>query len=296
VVLAIIAGSLFSLEGLFHHQLVSDITNALHYPGGMAIALALWSWWPRSPRATLVLWLLCGVFFAAIEIIQPFFGRNGNVADWLRSMAGVSVVVLFFYCRWENKRMWLRPIVTTAIVLFLVIATPTVKKGVAMQHIKDEFPLLANFETENDDALWAPDRKSLFMRRSHGAMQQQFGMSDQFFGLIRHSDTRWPSAYYYPVVKDWRGYQKLCLESRAEGEGQQVFVRIDDNNTQSWRSAALRDFPNSTQWSSHCIMLTELKTVAGKPLDLSNIQRLKIYAKVSDTARELHLDNMKLVQ
>lgn len=60
----------------------------------------LWGRGGPMPAAGLVKWaVLYAVFGAAIEWLQPFFGRTCSLADWLADVAGVTVVSL-----WQSRK------------------------------------------------------------------------------------------------------------------------------------------------------------------------------------------------
>lgn len=291
---AIIIGSLIPLGGLVHAQLLGDFTNALHYPSGVVIALLLWQISPRTLRSALCLWVACVVLFGAIEYFQPRFGRTGNLPDWLRSSAGVSIGFLYAWVLQAEKPEFKRAVVTVGWALLLALASPLVQKAFVLREHQQQLPLISGFEKASELRLWEASENTTLERAAHGTLQTELGLSDQYFARVHLPATGYPGITYATLQQDWRGYRKFCFDSRADGPEQRLAVRLDDATTTGYRSSATTDVNNPAVWHIQCVELVDLRKVSGEPFDLSTVKAVTFLVDARQGAKQVHLDNIRL--
>lgn len=301
-IVAILLGSLLPLKKIMPAHLVAEITNTLHYPSGIVLALMLLPLLRKSPRLAPLLWAGAVLMFGAIEIIQPFFGRTGNLPDWLQSSAGITIGLLFTRINAHTPAALKRLLFTVTGVLLYLCASPLFQKVQILLAHEQQFPLIADFESEDDLRLWKPNRLSDMVVESRGEIAQSFALQDGYYvedgnyARVIYPANTYPRATYIAVNPDWRGYRNICFDARAMNAEQILAVHLLGKPGRNADSYLWKEFSITPLWHNFCVDLGGKTRTTGKTMDLSQIYSVSFFGPEKRQSGSFDLDNVRLVK
>lgn len=303
IVCVILVGSLVPMKNFLPVHLVGEITNTLHYPSGILLGLLLVPMVKHSPRLLLIAWSVGVVLFGSIELIQPLFGRACTLADWLQSSAGLTLGLISSRMDAAAPAPMKRLYIMVGTAMLIAFSVPLFEKIQLLDAAEQRYPLIADFESEDDLRLWRTSQQITATLETQGSrfadLAEQFpeiALQNSRYARIAFPDNQVPAITYFPVVKDWRGYRKLCFDSRADRAGQPVTVKLSDNVDHAFRASWQQVFPNPVLWRTMCIELQTIKRQSGEPFDLSRVQALVFMGPESTSAGWFDLDSVRLVK
>lgn len=304
IAVIILVGSLLPLKSVLPPQLLTEITNALHYPSGILLALMLVPLVRRSTQLALIVLAAGVVLFGAIELIQPFFGRECALSDWLQSSAGFALGLASSRLQKDTPMPFKRLFMMAGTAMLIAFSLPLLTKIQLLERHEARFPLISDFETDDDLNLWRPNK---YIKVSVESKDGRFAsLADQFpeiamqnarYARVVYPDNKYPGVTYFTVVKDWRGYRKLCFDSRADRAGRSLTVKLNDATGKGYRRPSWsQTYPNPAQWHTLCLPLEGLKREDGSAVDLSHIENLIFVGPEKTTAGWFDLDSVRLVR
>lgn len=300
----ILLGSLLPMRAVLPPHLVGEITNALHYPSGILLALMVVPLVRHSMRHTLIVWGVGVVLFGAIELIQPLFGRACTLSDWLQSGAGFSLGLVSSRLRKETPTPFKRLFLMAGTAMLIAFSLPLFHKIQLLDAHKARFPLIADFESGEDIQLWRPNKHiELTLQSTDGRfaeLAEQFpevAMQNVRYARVNYPDNRYPGITYFAAVQDWRGYRKLCFDSRADRDGQTLTVKLNDNKGRGYRKPSWsHTYPNPVRWHTLCIPLEGLQRDDGTAFDFSLVESLIFVGPEKTVAGWFDIDSVRLVR
>lgn len=295
-VLAIVVGSLLNLDQVLPEHLIGDITNALHYPSGIILALIIGPLVGRSRRLAWAVWAGSLLLFAIIELVQPTFGRNCSLSDWLQSSTGMSLGMLMALITPQTPAYVKRLLAKVGIVLAVVFLVPLFHKIQTLDTHELRFPTLFTFEEDSELLLWKRYPATSMEHVQHGGIALEFQLSDQHFARVRYRETHYPAVGYTTVKKDWRGYRKLCFDSRGDQPDQILRVKLRDVVVPGVDTAVRLQYPNPVHWHNTCVELEGLVRKTGEAFDPSNVHSLVFIGLPRKEGGWFDIDNVKLVR
>jgi hypothetical protein len=179
---------------------------------------------PLFGGLTLCLWLLLGgrllgpVLFALAlaglaEIVQPYFGRTGDIFDFLRGALGIlAAAALVRACR--------RPRTVGRVAAYVLVALGLVAwpVGETAPHLLDAyqgyrtFPTLADFDTAGEMLRWECSQAVLTREPDPDRPGRWLGRLDLLPGKALY-----PGARLEPVIADWSGYRRVACAFTVVG-------------------------------------------------------------------------------
>jgi hypothetical protein len=225
---------------------------------------------------------------AAVEILQSFIGRSGNVDDWFKGALGIGLAALIL-------GGWRCTGAAAAVIALGVVLTPTVHAARAMLWRAVHFPLLADFESSAETALWLEvDRDSLIsptQRRRvpshavHGAYSLRVP--------IRRG--QWPGVRLLCADQNWSAFSVFAFDVQNNDLPFTLSVRIDDSRSTGGTNRYCGAFSIERGLNRIRIPLAEIGSQPRSgPLDLRAIRRVVFFEDWSADEHTYFLDYVRL--
>ena len=222
----------FETDALFYIHLM----DAAHLPVFIALTLFAHAYWPWEVapcrRRLLAAGSMAGIS-AAIEIIQPLTGRSESFTDFVNGMMGILLALVLLASR---RKLWALPL---AVACVAVALQPAWREFAGMRWRAAHFPLLADFETDDELRLWIGNGLGN-VRNDDTAIER-----------VRQHATRGEWALrVVTTVSQWPGVRllsELCKQRRADlvATANDLFdvvakgaVKIKVNHTYALKDAA----------------------------------------------------------
>ncbi len=241
-------------------------------------------------RLFLGIFILVLVLGIGVEFMQlGITGRHPDPYDVLRNQLGCLVAYVFFCCRKEKYLTLLR---TTVLLMLLLAAWPICRALIDELIAREQFPVLADFETPFELARWREGRQLAFDRTQarHGRKSMRVQLSTAMY-----SGT---ALFYFP--HDWRGYRWLSLSVyNPEPEPVALHCRIHDR----WHNKSGQAFSDRFHdkfilrpgWNDLRISLEAVRLApAGREMDMQYIESFGIFVIRRAKPMVLHVDYVYL--
>lgn len=291
---AVIIGSLLNFEEWFPDYLIGDITNTLHFPSGVLLALIVGRRVRRSRVAAWAVWVGALALFALIEIVQPFFDRSCSFSDWAQSSLGMTLGMCFTQITSQSSVYARRLLKGLAGVLAIVFSIPLLHKLQTVDTHASQFPVLFLFEDNSDLLLWKGYGGSSLARMTHEQSPANEPHNNRYFARVRYGDSDYPAIAYVAVQRDWRGYRHFCFDSRGDRPGQILRFKLRDIRAKGQDVDLRWQFDNPPHWHRICVSLEGLRRKTGEPFDLSSVYSLHMIGAKHSEERWFDIDNVRL--
>jgi hypothetical protein len=172
----------------------------------LALRRAVGGPWYRPVLVTLAL-------AALVEIVQPFVGRTGSLADFLRGAAGALAAGALLRAA-QGPARWLR-LAGHGLAAAALVAYPVVEAGPGLLDAAlgiADFPTLADFRSDRQLLRWHC-RQAELVRIADPDRPGSFAGRIEF----RPGPETYPGATLEHVVRDFSGYRRLCWSFTVEG-------------------------------------------------------------------------------
>lgn len=231
---------------------------------------------------------------AAIEFLQPLFGRSALVKDFLLDLVGIGIVAGFVLWKGHRRRAGL------ALMTVLLLSVPAqlyYLPGViaASYESRRSFPLLADFESGREHWIWTSNfnTRLQFTRVPDGP--------DGPTGVLRVTAAppdNWPGVKVRRFSHDWSDYRALEFDVRvviAPGDSVPMSLRLDDfPGTRENRGARFGFFADR-RWRTVRFELPGAMLADGsRPLDTSDLDLILVYLPRPKAPVVFELDNFRL--
>ncbi len=227
-----------------------------------------WGWGRRLSRRyrALPLWVGLAVGAAAVEMVQPWYGRSRELADWIFSAAGAGWVCMTW--QWRGKRWgrWMG-----LMVLGLV---PVLGYGGLRQAEVRSFPILL-------------DPGSVWSR--HGWALNSVRLGADGHATVRVASRRsgkeqgrgeYPGLFRQPAQPDWSGMETLRLKVFWPGEAPAMLaMRIDDREgNPPYAERFQEEFEVVPGWNEIRIPVSQWgQTSGGRPMERRGIRQWGVF-------------------
>lgn len=221
-----------------------------------------------------------------IEIIQTYTGRDGNWDDVLRDLSGTCVGL--FWLRPPSFSVWLGRVVALA---FLIPSLSVVFFEAWFQYqAMKKFPLLAGFESKIE----------LYSQKPTAELNSQFRTQGHYSLKLQLTTGPYSGISFERLFNDWSAYKQLSFDIyNPDDLPLTMVVRVNDitHEKTGWvdEDRFNRRFQVDPGWN-HLVFTTDdiQKAPANRPMDLSKISLIIIYAAQLPESRTIYLDNLKL--
>src|SRR5262245_58770292 len=250
----------------------SKLFDLGHVPLFFALTLFLWRMLNRSWAWALGIALGLG---GLAELVQDYFGRTGNLLDFVRDVIGAALAVVVVHA-WQGPRTALRLAGHAAAVVALLawLVADAAPRLLDAREGYRAFPTLADFATDGQMIRWECRQATL---RRVPDPEQPSGWSARLELLT--GPREYPGAIFQPVVRDWSGRRRLCT-SFTVPEGPLLVVLSVRGHNGAGSSSTHYDFGETYAAGTHTVRL-DLDKVARKArpgrLDLSAIHEVLVF-------------------
>lgn len=277
-----------------HDRLADYLHDLLHAVLFAAIALLMAAIAPRrrgrlASAAAIV--VACLVLASAMELLQPLLGRDRQLGDVLLGGAGSLIAV----CWLEAGRRASRP----ATRVFLALAGTLILLAVLLpawlivgdrQDAREDFPVLASFESPAELGRWSANRCTVSRAARH-ATHGSFSLA-----LEVVEDGGYPGVFLVDMPRDWRRFRQLCADLFLEREGpEDVWFRIDDRANPAYPDRFQQVFRLLPGSNRVCLLRKDFGVASGgRPLDLANVTACGIFFDRGRVGDRLYIDHLVL--
>ena len=278
------------------------VLDAAHVP---LFAAATWLIAASNPlgivgdRARIVTAAILALMTAiTVEILQPLTGREESLTDLRNGLLGIAVGVSFLWPASKPAAPWVwgvKWLAATAITLFALWPAWAQVHGIAWR--RQQFPVLADFETKSEMALWRiadigePDFDTVSVGRvtdwpSHGEHSL----------VISLAPGDWPGMRWDAGQQDWRGYQTFAFDIFNPVAPFDLELRIIDSFEPVSRGTSFQRSMNVERgWNHFRIPLSEIERGSElRPLDLSAVRKLIFFRDHPTNRTHFYLDHLRL--
>ena len=270
-VLMVVAVLLAPLPSQYRATWVNRLLDLGHLP---LFALLTISLWYASQRRVRIAFLLAVAIAGVMEICQLTFGRSASLFDFTTGVLGCLLAVVGLRAA-QGPHTRARTAAHVALAMCLVAAPLAVALPVMLDAFRAyrSFPVLCEFATP------------LELHRWHGGDVEIGYVTETPSGSRSAARMRFaacPDGYcgavLFPVIGDWSGYRRLCIDFAVEGEPIRISLSIRDGIKIDQLERRFR-LDQTYQAGEHhvCIDLEALR--AGEefaPVDISRVQSFHI--------------------
>jgi len=229
------------------------------------------------------------LIIALCEPLQILVGRHARYQDALIDLAGVMIAVCFVQWRAGFGRKWLT-VMLIALLIFPWILWSVPGFINAHHKAQKRFPLLADFETKTEQALWdlnSPPVNSLLKYESTG--------DNTFISVTGSEEDYYPGASAVGLPRDWSDYSRLIFKARATQGKVSLTVRLDDFQSRSDALWCGQQFMVSDTWEEYSIDLIKIsESVTARKFRMDDIDNLLFYMYITKGTRTVQLDDIRL--
>ena len=222
----------FQVDVEFHERLM----DAMHLPAFAALTLLLWdglqrvaSW--NAPTRGIAAGTGAGTLAGLVEIIQPFTGRMESLPDFCNASAG-AILAAAGCILWETRAGSAARCIHGAAAVGAILWTlgPAAREARALLWRETNFPILADFESRNEEPLWQGPS-----RGDDGASNTEWRRAADAVSHGRNALRVRTAPGHHPGVRlltgeqDWDGYGTLAFDVFNMGAPFTLALRIDDD-------------------------------------------------------------------
>ncbi len=228
---------------------------------------------------------------AACELVQGFVGRHPRWQDALVDLAGAACIAAWLRWREGGGRRWLHVAILLLVVLpWQLRRVPAFWLGERLA--AERFPLLADFETHRELALWGENED-----------EGRFGLArlDSLHGrsalLVGEPGDTWPGIVMHGMPRDWSAYRTLVFSARrVEGVKRHLQVRLADFAARDDGRFLLQSVPLTDGWQTYRLALRTGWRDQGpdRPFRLDDMDALLFYIGRPDRRTVVAVDDIHL--
>ncbi len=278
---------------LRRHPVISPLGDQFHV--AMLAGVALLFYWRGPLRGRLWLTTAAAVLAgAAVEFVQPLFGRSGLLKDFLLDLVGIGIVVGLVLWKGHRRRGGL------ALMTLMLLSVPAqlyYLPGVvtASYHARRTFPLISDFESGREHWIWASNY------RTHLMFPQVPDGPDGPTRVLRVTagpPATWPGVKMRRFPHDWSGYRELAFDVRvtmAATDSVAMSIRLDDYEGTRANLGARHGFQATRQWRTVRVDLASARLMdKSRALDRSDLELILVYLPRPAAPVTFELDNFRL--
>lgn len=228
-----------------------------------------------------------------IEFLQYGVSRNPDFLDLLRNILGALTAVVWFSpaIQRSNKHIvfLLRNVVSILLIfeIYGVLLLAWDEKSAA-----DDFPVLANFESNRELARWTGD--SHFLRSTKQSVQGNYALK------IELTTTQYSGVRSKDFPRNWRNYNRLIFDIyNPSSESISMTVRVDDTNhhkgKELYNDRFNRKFTLNYGLNTIAIAIKDIESSpATRLMDMSSIASIAFFTTQLASEKTIYLDYIRL--
>lgn len=278
---------------LNHHPVISPLGDQVHIVlfGGITLLL----YWFGPLRGRLGWAATAGaVMGGAVEFLQLLVGRQALFKDFLLDLVGIGIVVGFILWKGHGRQVgkWLFLLLLLSIPFQLWYLPWRID---AAYRARDQFPVLADFETWGDRFLWSNNMKS------EVSFHQVADSPDGEGGVLRLATdgaTDWPGATMRRFPEDWSDYTEILFDVRvidAPGDTLKFGLRLDDYEGVKEMVWVSQTYAATSEWQTFTMDIADRQLWnSDRHLNLAEMDRFHFFFRRPETPLAIEVDNIRL--
>ncbi len=289
----------------------NTVFNAGHAPlFGVFSWIALWGVlraWPAAGRSRvgryLAVFALAASAGAGSEILQHFTGRDAELGDWARDLAGITACLLMAAA--FDPRLPVLPrrraparvaLLALAFIPVWIVAEPVLEVGNAYRERDLAFPVLLSFDAAWERFFFSVSDGSVAWKPLPAPSREREGNLAGRVTLNALPDG-YPGISMSEPVGDWTGYRTLAFTVVSPSpEPRALQLRVDDAFVkQDWSRASYVEFTVRPGRNRIRIPLETIRAQpSGHPLDMSRIAVFEVFAAKPRLPLTFFVDDFRL--
>jgi hypothetical protein len=273
----------------WHGQWQAKFFDLGHVPLFAGLTLLLW-WGLRGPWRWPVLISL--TLAAVAELVQGYFGRSGNLPDFIRGALGVALAVVIVHAWRGRGTVW--RLAGHGLLVLVLLAWPISDSGPYLLDAYEgwrSFPTLADFRGSREVLRWDcqqailariadPDKPGVWQ----GRLEFLPGPAD------------YPGAALQPIIRDFTRFRRLCWLLSTEADTLDVVFSVRSRPDGASPSSHYQ-FERTFAAGEHRVTV-DLAAVASKArpgrLDLSNIVMVQVFMVRPEKGQTIYIKRIWL--
>ena len=290
VVVGLLAALFFPASAPAVGRVPKAVEDLAHFPVFLLLGLLLGRW-RRGGLVGGVVWI--ALFAVAVELIQPWTGRETDARDALVStLGGVSGLLLAGVARAEGR-------IRLGGALAVLIAFACIAGGPLALILRDQqmarraFPVLASFERTVELDRWV-FRGAVASMVPAGASHGRRALRVEF-----EPGTAYPGLFMTEVIPDWSGFSRICFDLWWSPQTpRDIWIRADDRREEpAYVDRGQLTFTVTSGWNQVCVALEALwLTPSGRRMDAAKITRWGLFLEAAEGGEVLELDHVRLIR
>lgn len=250
---------------------------------------------PVSRRYALA-FVLAALFAAAVEILQPHFGRTRDLADFINGCIGAALA-LTGIAAWQRAggHLWRGAHAAALAGAMAVALWPAYEEWRGIRWRQANFPSLGDFEDEAELKLWRAQGGSRGHPTNVSFTRANASHGEQSLRVAGGAGD-WAGVNYSAGDKDWTSFRGLALDVFNPRAPFTLFVRVDDNgNCAKLADRFERGFELAQGWNRLRIAMPEIERgPKARVLNMRSIRRVAFFTGSGEPQRFWFLDNVHL--
>ncbi len=247
--------------------------------------------WPIIWGAVTVFCLLLGM---VIEIIQFAIGRSFELKDIVNDLLGGYLGVLIYIVMQSRFRIGIRIATLPAMLAIVVFVMKPVAFVIADEFImEDEFPILADFETDYELSRWDYNLADLYVG-------QKLVRSGKRSMRVLFKPGEYPDISLKDFPGDWKGYKSIKFSVyNTTTQNVDMELKIYDlqhiANGYSYSDRFNRELVLEPGWNDFSFTLEEVQSAPkGRLLQLSDLASFSLFLHNLKEPVIMYFDNLRL--
>ena len=272
------------------HRLIRCLEDFLHVPLFFGLFWLASSLAPAGNRPIMLCVIVCLVLAGGVELVQPYVGRERDLADLGYGAIGI-VLGVFYYglkiARGRTRLIW----GGLMVLLLLLAALPLGFAGWDHYSIQNNYPEVASFESFWEFGRWQKNSCEVVRTRERST-NGDYGLK-----MTPCAGAMYPGLFLVDFVHDWSGIKAFCADVFLEEGGDAVlWVRVDDSkHPAAFKDRFQKPFVLRSGWNSICVQRSELAfTSGGRMMNLREIELAGFFLDSRSQDRVIILDSVRV--
>ena len=230
-----------------------------------------------------------------IEVVQLFFHRDFEIHDVINDMLGALIGYVFFRIT-EDKKPVARQKRNIAVLIILILCGFYQLLGVIVDEfmMRQEFPVLADFEYSNQLSRWDTKRTEI-------SLSKKYVREGQFSLKVNFLPDEFPDVTLQHFPHDWSGYRNIgfSLFNPAANGPLTIELKIYDKahikNGYPYNDRFNHEFLLHPGWNDIVLSLAEVfKSPASRVMNKKQVKSFSLFLNNVSEPLTIYMDNLKL--
>lgn len=240
--------------------------------------------------------LICLFIMITVELLQPYVGRSASVKDILYGISGLVIWLgyTFLRSRVETKQQ-LVILILSVILAFVAVGSSALYNGYAVFWRWQQFPVLADFESEAEMKLWNPYGASENLKTTAERVAD-YSNTNQYSLLVTTVANAWSGVVYEAGDADWSSYRRVSMSIYNPDESFSLTLRIDDaGDSLEFGQRFNHKLTIEPGWNKIEIGMSDIvANVPDKYFDLTKLRKIYLFTAKDKSSHQFYLDNIYL--